>query len=413
MPRSGCWEAPAFWQYQIVATLFAAGTAWTIARLARPAAGPFGGIAAGLAYLAWIETVEGGGGQAPVFYNLLAALAAERVLAAGACRDGATFQRQGRWAMALVGLGIQIKYTMLCEGLYFGLVLAWWSGRRLAFRSAVPHVASLVALALAPTVAAALFYAAIGEWHAFAFANFISIFQRAPSDPAAVRTRLGQIALQFLPFLICAIASLWELRRDDRGARDRNRFLLGWMGSALVGFVSVGAFYFHYALPLFVPAAVLAAPIFRRRPIGPVLAALLLWLPLSHLDFPDFTTTIAHRRAVTELTRLIPADVDRRCLQLFDGPPILYLATHACLASRYPFPDHLIAAKEAHSLGIDRQAEVGRIFARRPGAIVIGERSYAPDRAIDRLLRAMLARDYRLAGSTILDDRVIEVFVPR
>ena len=398
------------WQYQIVATVFAGATAWTIARLARPTAGHAGAIAAGTAYLVWIETVCGGGGQAPVFYNLLVALAAERVLAARIAADEERFACEGRRAMLWVGLALQIKYTVVCEAVYFGLVLAWWSVRRLDKRAAWLHVCTLALIALAPTFAAGLAYAAMGQWQAFWFANFVSIFSRTQIDASAAHVRLGQIALQFLPLAVCWIASAFEQRRELRGDAP---FLFGWMIAAVAGFASIGIFYVHYALPLFVPATIAAAPIFRRRPIGPVMAALLLLLPASQLGYPDLRTTIEHRRAVSRLAALIPGDVRDRCLQVFDGPPILYLETHACLASRFPFPDHLTSLRESRALGIDRRGEIDRLFASRPAAVVIGSYTNGTDRALDRLVRGKLAARYRLVGSVALDGLPIGVFVPR
>ena len=102
-------------QYQVVATLFAAGTACLIQHVSRPIAGQIGAIIAGLAYLLWIETVEGGGGQAPIFYNLfivgMAALALKALSPAGRDR----FFGLASGSMVLGGLAIQIKYTAVFE----------------------------------------------------------------------------------------------------------------------------------------------------------------------------------------------------------------------------------------------------------------------------------------------------------
>ena len=83
-------------------------------------------------YLLWIETVEGGGGQAPIFYNLPMAGAA--LLTLGAMDDPRRRTVRGAGAMALVGLAIQIKYTAVFEGACFGLTLAL-----AAFRHGTPR----------------------------------------------------------------------------------------------------------------------------------------------------------------------------------------------------------------------------------------------------------------------------------
>src|SRR5258706_182021 len=90
---------------------------------ARARRGPWP-LHAGIAYLLWIEWFGGDGGQTPVFYNALVVAAALAVLAA-VRPDGppGRLRRRGCGAMLLVGLALQIKYSCLFEGIFFGLVL--------------------------------------------------------------------------------------------------------------------------------------------------------------------------------------------------------------------------------------------------------------------------------------------------
>ena len=170
-------------QYQVVATLFAAGTACLIQHVSRPIAGQIGAIIAGLAYLLWIETVEGGGGQAPIFYNLfivgMAALALKALSPAGRDR----FFGLASGSMVLGGLAIQIKYTAVFEVAYFGALLGWNRFRTIGASAALAQTGVLALVALAPTLLALAFYTAIGQFHAFWFANFQSIFLRSAADP--------------------------------------------------------------------------------------------------------------------------------------------------------------------------------------------------------------------------------------
>ena len=63
--------------YQLVASLFATATAYLVWRAAlRTGASRTGALAAGAAYLIWLELLGGRGGQSPVFYNLFVAGAA-------------------------------------------------------------------------------------------------------------------------------------------------------------------------------------------------------------------------------------------------------------------------------------------------------------------------------------------------
>ena len=400
------------YQYQIVATLFAGGTAAVIAGIACRPAGLIGGTVAGLAYLLWIETVEGGGGQSPIFYNLFIAGAAAGILRAAEEQDRRRFRMLGFGAMVLVGVAIQVKYTAVFEGCYFGLLLAWWTLRRERPAPAMAWTLALALTALAPTLAAIAAYAAIGQLDAFWFANFISIFLRAPGNPAELHHRLWQMGLHAVPFVLCIAAGVHHLRTVERPEVRRWQWIVaGWTIAALVGFFSIGGLYFHYMLPLFVPLSVAAAPGFRRWPLGPVLAGLLLWLPLSHLHYPGTDATARSRARIAKLTALIPADVDRGCMQMFAGPPILYKITRACLVTPYIFPDHLLAAREAPAIGVDQAIELRRAMARRPRVVVTSDTPWGWNPSSEAALRQVRDGHYRRVGRVLFDGYPCDVWV--
>ncbi len=86
-------------QYQVVATLFAAGTALIIARMAAPMAGLKAATVAGVIYLLLLGLVGGSGGQKPVFYNLFvagAALATMTAMTSGVDPAGRTRTQRPR-----------------------------------------------------------------------------------------------------------------------------------------------------------------------------------------------------------------------------------------------------------------------------------------------------------------------------
>lgn len=402
-------------QYQVVATLFAGGTAWLIAHLARSVTSTLGAVAAGLAYLLWIETVEGGGGQSPIFYNLFVAGAAASTLAALARPDRAGLLARGLAAMALAGLAIQIKYTAVFECGWFGLLLAWEAGRRTGTVAGVlGPAAALAATALAPTLAAMLVYAGLGHFQAFWFANFVSIFGRGAADPTELHGRIHQIVLHVAPFAACMAVAAWELRRPATTQERRWRLLMaGWVIAGFVGFLSVGQLFFHYLLPLMVPMAVAAAPAFRRGAVGATLAGALLWLPLANLAYPDIGTTRYFQQRIGALQALIPPQVDRGCMELLGGPPILYHLTGACFATPYIFPGHLISRTEAGAIGVDPKAELARMLARRPLVLVIDDHFPHLDPARFAMIRSARALHYRRAGQVLLDGRWIAVWLRR
>ncbi|RZM30870.1 MAG: hypothetical protein EOP67_35995, partial [Sphingomonas sp.] len=113
--------------YQLAATLVATATAFLVARivsrLAADDAGPVTSVGAALIYLVWIIVFDGAGGQSAVWGNGLMASAALLVL--DTTRGHRHISLRGAGAMLLIGLAMQIKYTAMFEGIFFGLTLVW------------------------------------------------------------------------------------------------------------------------------------------------------------------------------------------------------------------------------------------------------------------------------------------------
>jgi LmbE family N-acetylglucosaminyl deacetylase len=100
------------------------------------------------------------------------------------------------------------------------------------------------------------------------------------------------------------------------------------------------------------------------------------------------------------------------CMLVFDGEPILYHLTNACLVTTRIFPNHLNDATEAHASGIDITAEMARVLeVERPDIIVSADR-YDPhyNTATARLMRAALRDDYRLVYRRMIGLRVRLVY---
>ena len=83
----------------------------------------------------------------------------------------------------------------------------------------------------------------------------------------------------------------------------------------------------------------------------------------------------------------------------FDGEPMLYYRTGACIPTRYAFPGHLNAIKELNAIGTDGAAELRRVLATNPSVIVT---TNPPDalRAPSRyaIVDGVLRQRYHLAG---------------
>jgi hypothetical protein len=396
-------------QYQIVATAFAFATAVVIARLARKiGASALAATAAGIVYLASLPALGGFGGQSPVFYNLLVAGAALLTLRALEAPDLRGLTRAGRAAMILCGLAIQIKYTVVFEGCFLGLLLAWRSWRSFGLAAAVRTATLFVACGLGPTAAAIAFYAAIGELQAFWFANFISIGLRVPTSSKEIAVRLARIGFILVPLTLCASAAtlcasaaLTQRLKTDLGACQtaRLRFVTGWLAAAFAGFALFGTYYWHYALPLLVPLAVAVAPLFDRRRVGLVAAvSLVAWN--SVLLGSAAKSPSASKQQIMALTSAVTENLNGGCLFMYDGPPAVDYLSGACHLTPFVFPYHLSLAVEETGLGVDPMVELRRILAARPSVIVNASASFMePNWRTLRSLEAVLKRDYRLVGS--------------
>jgi hypothetical protein len=405
-------------QYQIVATLFAAATAIMIARIGQRIGGGFAALCGGIIYLLWINWFGGDGGQTPVFYNALVIGAALVVLQAW--KPAGERDRRlmlGCLAMFLMGLGLQIKYSCVFEGAFFGLVLLHAGYRngdppmRLAFNGVL-----WIACALAPTAAAWAVYGVLGHGEAFAYANFISVFHQKSLPLADLRSGLWRIVGNTLVLTIPAMVGAWLWRpADDEGARIR-AFIWGWFAAAWVGLLVYGAFYKNYALPAIVPTSLVLVPILSLPLLGPVLAmaAMLFGYVGSSRAISRNVQALGGKAEVDQLVDLIKPHLRSGCLYVYDGEPILYLLTRSCLPTPYAFPGHLHGSKLANALGIDSTAELRRVLRSQP-SIIVTKRPYdnLSDASHNAIIDATLTRRYYLIGSVKVGHDRSMVFAPK
>ena len=362
--------------YQIAATFAAAATAIIVHHSAALlGARPRGALAAGAVYLIGLSLLGGRGGQSPVFYDLPMVLAAWLTWQTLAGR-----RRGGIAAMLLVGVALQIKPTVVFEGAFFGvtLVVASWRHHR-SYARVARDAAVYVVAALLPTLIAVGAYAAIGQGDAWWFANVQSIFLRrlTPGDPIATRL-IGAVVVLLVPFGLA-------VRGLAMHNGQRRWFLAGWLASAIGGWLLVPPYFNHYALPLLVPLAV-AAGIALDRPALRWLAAVAGAVMLYLSGYPHGGETATIRRQLASIAAAFGQDRDHGCPFVFDAPPALYTAAHACLPTRYPFPPHLVEPSEAGAIGVDPRRELMRILAAKPPAIAVGRS--------DAMIHATLVTDY-------------------
>ena len=387
--------------YQAMALVAVAITAWLIARLAVLGGWSRGATLSGLAYILWLNLASGQGGQSPVFYNPLMAGAALLIVtnrARAGWRDAA--------ALLLVGLAMQVKYSALFEGVFFGIWIMlrdWRAGDSLGRIAA--RAALLAGLALLPTVAVAAYYAAIGQIDAFTFANFVSITERRTDPPLERLGNFAKIALLLAPLIAMAVDSVRQAPAAE--AHTERRFLLWWLGIAIAGIVGFGGWFDHYALPAFVSGAVCAAGFLGERRRGRMVA-----IGLAALI--GTVTIVADRLGrggpdeFRALTRAIGSGPG--CLWVYSGTPKIYAAVHRCRVTPYLFPSHLYRTREQGAIGVDQKAEVRRILAAAPAVVVMRPLSIGERPEVRAMVTAIMARDYVVAARERLGRETLTIY---
>lgn len=365
--------------YQIAALISVWATALILFCVGRRIAPPAGALAGALLYVLWLDLAGGEAGQAPVFYNLPVAAA----MAILFFRRGRAAANRGdmRWpgvaVMLLFGIALQIKYSAVFEGLFAGIVLLWvsWRGGRSPAALAI-DAALWIGCALLPTALAAGFYAAIGQFDAWVFANATSILQRRSEMPATVTMRIEVMAMFVVPLVLSVPIRRWTgSRPTDPQVRENLRFLDGWAAAALLGVVLFGTWFNHYALPLFAPFGVIAAPLWNRR-WGRIWVVTLLFCGGVWGQHVLWRHGITRGTGETLTAAAAATRGHKGCLFVYDGMPALYDATNSCLLTTRPFPAHLQSKNEMGATGIDQVSEVRRIMALRPDRVTAVEPAY-------------------------------------
>lgn len=380
--------------YQLAALGCAVVTAWVVqAGARRIGAAPAGAWAAGALYLVGLSVLGGRGGQAPVFYNLPMAVAGVMTLALpglGAHRRSGRIAARGVAVCLLAGIAIQMKYTPAVEGAGFALVHLWWLRRAGARLPALAGAALAMLIAgLAPTIAAAAWYAAHGALATFVFANFTSIGLRPGYPAGQLAMRLLGIATILSPSIAAAIAT-WRMRGTE-GAGVALAAV--WLAAAVLGFLAIGTFFDHYALPLLAPLSVMAGPAFGRAPRARAAALVLGLLMVMGVQI---ALPRGDRAGARALAAVVKANSTTGCPYVFIGDTVTYLLADACLPTAYAFPNLLAYTTERGATGIDEAREVRRILAGRPPVIVTTDRRLPIwNPASLHAVKAALAREYR------------------
>ena len=393
-----------FLQYKLVALAFVVATALLIAVEGRRLGGRTGPLLGALLYVLWLNFTEGEGGQAPVFYNL--PMLAAAMVVSDLWRRGQLsvdhITRRGIGAMTLIGLALQIKYTAVVEGVFFGsglTVLAWVAGMR-RLRLAIT-MAAWISAALLPTLLALMFYVAIGHGHEFVFANFLSAFGQAQASLADRISGAALIAVILSPLVVLAVAAM---RRSANGPTGKiAHFHLSWLAASALSIVLYGRFASpHYAMPLLPPLCVLiGAAADRRRRVRN--AAVITCVTAFAVGQAVLVAT-EYSKGGASVAAAVAAAANplKGCMYVYDGPPALYMLTGSCIPTRWAFPGHLNTREEddRRALGVDPVAEIRRIMGSRPAAVIDDWPRFVGGNDRTRaVLSTFLERDYCLVAA--------------
>ena len=381
--------------YQLAATLVATATAflvaWIVSRLSSDDANPVASVGAALIYLVWIIVFDGAGGQSAVWGNALMAAAALLVL--DTTRGHRHISLRGAGAMLLIGLAMQIKYTAMFEGIFFGLTLVWAAyreGRSIGRLAA--DAALWIGAALFPTALAWAVYAAAGHDDAFVFANFLSIFGQQDDDT------LSSNLLKLLGGVGMSLPLAWLAWRGRRAGS----FALGWLAAAVIAILIMHTFELLYLLPLALPLSVAAGTGLSGPTVRTTMVRLAAVLVFGALAATVMTSIRIGRRGnahqIAQLVQMI-GQQPRGCMFAYGSEPILYFLTRSCLPTPYIFRSHLGQTAESNGTGVDPVVEVARLLAARPGVIVVRAPKPTTNLATQALVLRAIATRYRLVGS--------------
>lgn len=400
------------WAYQIMALASVVLTALLIARMAEQAGWRRGALPGALLYVFMLNLAGGQGGQSPVFYNLLMALAASLILVR-ADEILASRRRIARavLAMALVGLAMQVKYSVVFEGMFFGLWLMWREQRLGANpRQVLAAGAMLAGVAAMPTGLVWCFYMVIGQGDAWVYANITSVLARQDDPPRIWWRNVREVTMLLAP-LVAMSALSSRLFADTDVEQTRRRFLFGWLIASVTGLILFGGFFTHYALPVMLPACLCSAGFLGSDRIGRKLMAPLVAIALIAGTSATYMArkTRGDGSELQALTQAIGRGSG--CLFLYSGPPMLYSATERCVTTAWIFPRHLSRVREAEAIGVNQLAEIRRIFRARPAIVTVAE-PYDGERmdVRRRTLQRLKDNGYRLKGVWPVGEDSIAVF---
>jgi hypothetical protein len=400
--------------YQLLAFAACLLGGWQVWRLGRHIVDSGTAALASSFYPIQMAVYSSHSGQSEIFFTPVMMAMAQLLLAAEQ-RPDTIARKYCLTAMALGGIALQIKYTVLFQCLFFGVCALYILHRKgRSTRQLLADSVLFGVVGVAPTALVAAYFALQGGLSEFIFANFQSILLRESMPLSMTWQRQLTFAA---PLIAITAASLIYVSRIRIGSATRGWWLaLVWLSSSIAGLVMVRTIYPYYYAALVPPIILLSMPLFdRSKAHGLIIWAVLLGGRLIMFDPPaKFAAAKNERASLARITSELTPFVGPRtnCLFVFDGPTALYRLTGSGLPTRFIYPDHLNNALEANALPVRPEQEVSRVFANRPGAVVTSPDALTLQNAKTMaLVSRELATHYRSLGETVFQGRRLSLYV--
>ena len=392
--------------YQAVAGGFAFATAYILHRIARPLHGDVASACVGIVYLACLQPLFGGGGQAPIFYNVFIALAV--LLITNMQRrqlNGRQTVLSGCAAMLCCGIALTVKPTVIFECIFLGLVTAYRL-LRCTDLTRVQRWSSIglhIVIGILPTFCILAYFAGIGAFHEYWFATVESQSLKSLQPLPIIIGAARYLLLLLLPFWLMVLVG-WAMMFRRRSSPEA-LLAMGWACAAMADFLLIPSFWDHYALGLLPPLTVLAGAVFARTRTGPIWALLVVVWAILLAGWPA-PATLNSRQQLAHLMSTIEQQRKGGCLFVYDGPPVLYALSNACHVTSRLFPQHLALDYEKRAVGLDPTIEMQRIITRRPAVVAMASKPLgeAPNIATRHVLLDGLRRYYRRTAILMITD---------
>jgi Dolichyl-phosphate-mannose-protein mannosyltransferase len=400
--------------YQILATLFCLAGGWQTYALARRMVDGTTAALAACLYPVMMALFDSHSGQSEIFFTPLMLAMAQLLLAAQSSADITRARRLCVTAMAIGGMALQIKYTVLPQCLFFGVIsLAILRKHGAKPRRLIGDASIFAILGLLPTAIIAAYYAHNGSINAFLFANFQSIGLRT-AMPLRI-TWFDQLVFAIPILALAGGGALYSLHIRAAPTSPLWRWAMLWLALSIAGMFMGSTVYPYYYAALVPPAILCALPMFdRRHNLGMVIWMVVLLGMLIGFNPPARMAATGQERAqLAKISHRLKVFIghNSHCLYVFDGPLVLYQLTNSPLPTRIIYPDHLNNALEMRALPVNPASEVSRILQQRPGAIVT---SLAPvtvqNMQTNALIKNELSAHYRMIETIMFQSRRLQLF---